>query len=70
MGESAVLVTLGDAIDPEIAAHARAIAVAVDAEARLGRAVPAYASVLVPFDPLRLSVDDAAMAISQRSSGT
>ncbi|HEX5012834.1 MAG TPA: 5-oxoprolinase subunit PxpB [Candidatus Limnocylindrales bacterium] len=56
MGESAVLVTLGDTIDPPVAARARAIAAAVDADGRLGRAVPAYASVLVPFDPLALSV--------------
>ena len=59
MGESALLVTLGEAIDPGLSARARAVAAAIDADARLGRAVPAYASVLVPFDPVALSVDEA-----------
>jgi KipI family sensor histidine kinase inhibitor len=63
MAESAVLVTLGETIDPVIAARARAIAAAVDAETRLGRAVAAYASVLVPFDPIELSVEEATRVV-------
>ena len=63
MGESALLVTLGEAIDPLVAARARAIAAAVDAEIRLGRAVAAYASVLVPFDPIELSVEEATLIV-------
>ncbi|MFL5679253.1 MAG: 5-oxoprolinase subunit PxpB, partial [Chloroflexota bacterium] len=61
-GESAVLVVLGEAIDPELNAEAhrltarvRALAAADD---RYGPPAPAYASVLVPFDPLRIGVDE------------
>ena len=64
MGESAVLVTIGEAIDPAVGARARAIAAAVAAEPRLGRAVPAYASVLVPFDPVALSVAEATRIVT------
>jgi KipI family sensor histidine kinase inhibitor len=64
MGESAVLVTLGDAIDPVLSARARAVAAAINADARLGRAVPAYASVLVPFDAGALSVAEASAAVA------
>jgi KipI family sensor histidine kinase inhibitor len=63
MGESALLVTLGDRIDPLLAARARALAEAIEArradDPRLGRPVPAFASVLVPFDPVALSVAEA-----------
>ena len=65
MGESAVLVTLGDAIDPVVSARARAVAAAIDADARLGRAVPAYASVLVPFDAVAFSVADATAVVAE-----
>jgi inhibitor of KinA len=67
MGESALLVTLGDSIDPVLGARARSLAVAHDraADARFGRAVPAYASVLVPFDPVALSVDEARAVVEE-----
>jgi inhibitor of KinA len=65
MGESAVLVTLGTQIDPIVGARARALAGAVDADPRLGRAVPAYASVLVPFDPVALSVSEATAIVGE-----
>ena len=68
MGESALLVVLGEVIDPELAARARAIAAAIEAAGAggvaFGRPVPAYASVLVPFDPLALSIDEATEAIA------
>jgi KipI family sensor histidine kinase inhibitor len=70
MGESAVLVTLGDTIDPVVGARARAVAAAIDADARLGRAVSAYASVLVPFDPLALSVAEASAAVAEIVAAT
>jgi KipI family sensor histidine kinase inhibitor len=60
-GESAVLVVLGETIDPQLndkahrlTARIRALGTADD---RYGVPVPAYASVLVPFDPLRVDVD-------------
>ena len=49
---------LGDQIDDTVAARARALADAWDALGQ-GRAVPAYASVVVRFDPLRLAPADA-----------
>ena len=64
LGESAVLVTLGDVIDPALAARARAIAVAVEGEGSFGRPVSAYASVLVPFDPVAWSVAEATVRVA------
>ena len=49
---------LGDQIDDTLAARARALADAWDALGA-GRAVPAYASVVVRFDPLRFAPADA-----------
>jgi inhibitor of KinA len=67
MGESALLVTLGDTIDPALNARTRAVAAAMDSlppgETRFGRPVPAYASVLVPFDPVALSGAEAARVV-------
>jgi KipI family sensor histidine kinase inhibitor len=70
MGESAVLVTLGDRIDAGLAARARAVAMAIEeagGERRLsfGRPVAAYASVLVPFDPASASVAEAEAAVAE-----
>ena len=63
MGESALLVTFGDSIDHALGARARTAAAAIEAarldDPRFGRPVPAYASVLIPFDPIALSVADA-----------
>ena len=71
-GDAALLLTLGDHADPDLAAQAQAVAAAVD-EARsdepgLGRAVPAHASVLVPFDPLAIEPETVA-AIVRRAEG-
>ena len=70
MGESAVLVTLGDRIDAGLAARARAVAMAIEeagGERRpsFGRPVAAYASVLVPFDPASASVAEAEAAVAE-----
>ncbi len=60
-GDAAVLLTLGERVDSQLAALAQAIANALDAtraeEAALGRAVPAHASVVVPFDPLAIELE-------------
>ena len=64
MGESALLVVLGEVIDRELAARARAIAAAIEAASgsgSFGRPVPAYASVLVPVRP--------AVAVGRRGDG-
>ena len=56
-GEGGLLVELGDAIDPDVNARVHALARAV--VQRIGapvlEVVPSYASLLVVFDPLRLS---------------
>jgi KipI family sensor histidine kinase inhibitor len=62
-GDAALLVTLGSTVGPVLAAGAQRVAAAVEA-ARvrvpgIGRAVPAHASVLVPFDPLSIALEDA-----------
>ena len=63
LGDGALLVTLGDRIDPGLNDRAHDLAAAVErlrsSDPRFGRAVPAYASVLVPFDPLAVEPDGA-----------
>jgi inhibitor of KinA len=58
-----VLISLGDRIDPAINRRVHAAAAAVEAlsrqDARFGRPVPAYASLLVPVEPLALGTDAA-----------
>lgn len=62
-GDAALLVTLGSGADPALAFDAQAAAHAVAAvraeHPAIGRPVPASASVLVPFDPLTLALEDA-----------
>ena len=62
-GESAVLITLGDRIDRATNARVHDLAAAVrslaQVDARFGSPVPAYASLLVPVDPLVLGTDAA-----------
>lgn len=53
-GDAAVFVELDQRIDGEILARARAIADAWERSEGAGEAVPAYASVLLRFDPLVL----------------
>jgi inhibitor of KinA len=63
LGDSALLVTFGDRIHPSLNDLAHDLAAAVErlrtVDERFGRAVPAYASVLVPFDPLAVDLDEA-----------
>lgn len=58
LGDAALLVTFGDRVDGGLNRRARALAAAIDrarvADPRLGRPVTAFASVLVPFDPVAL----------------
>ena len=70
-GDAAVLLTFGGRVEPELAWRAQAIAAAIEdarlGEPALGRAVPAHASVLVPFDPLAIELD-AVVAIVRRAA--
>jgi KipI family sensor histidine kinase inhibitor len=67
-GDAALLVVLGDRIDIELNRRAHALAAAVDrdrtGDAQWGAAVVGYASVLVPYDPLRTSPEAAAGRLS------
>jgi KipI family sensor histidine kinase inhibitor len=67
MGERAVLVILGDRLDLVVNRRARRLAAAVAAhranDPRLGRAVAAAASVLVPFDPLSMGSPESARVV-------
>ena len=69
MGERAVLVILGDRLDLVVNSRARRLAAAVVAhranDPRLGRAVAAAASVLVPFDPLSMGSPEAAKVVGE-----
>lgn len=62
-GDSAVLVELGDTVDPMLNARAHAMALAIEREraagAPWGQPIAAHASVLVPIDPLVLDAADA-----------
>ena len=68
-GERALLVTLGDRIDLVVNAQARRLAAAIEAhraiDPRLGRAVAAAASVLVPFDALLLGSREASRVVRE-----
>jgi KipI family sensor histidine kinase inhibitor len=66
-GDAAVLVTLGDRADPDLARRtgetARAIHAARAGLPGVGRPVPAHATVLVPFDPLEIDPQDVQAAV-------
>lgn len=71
-GDAAVLVTIGDRADPVIAARAQVLAADLDLlrgdGGGFGRAVPAHASVLVPFDPTVVGLEAALATIRQRAA--
>ena len=60
-GERAFLLELEQRIDPAVVEQARAIADAWEAR-EMGEAIPAYASVVLSFDPARVSREDALAA--------
>jgi inhibitor of KinA len=63
-GDRAFLIELEQRIDPTIVDVARAIADAWERRG-LGEAIPAYASVVVQFDPAQTTWDDASAAASE-----
>jgi inhibitor of KinA len=69
LGDGALLVTFGDRIDEALNARAHGLAAAVErlrsTDTRFGRAVPAYASVLVPFDPVAVDPDEAGEVVTR-----
>lgn len=58
-GDQAVLAVLGREVDPELNRLVHALAQALEGHAAMGVPVTAYASLLVPFDAGRLSMDQA-----------
>ena len=66
-GDRAFLIELEQRIDPDIVDAARAIADAWE-QRGLGEAIPAYASVVVEFDPARTPWDVAAAAADDLAS--
>jgi KipI family sensor histidine kinase inhibitor len=68
-GDAALLVELGDRIDIALSARAQALADGVRRAGPFGPPVPAYASVLVPFDPSEISPDEARDILAQLVAG-
>lgn len=68
VGDSAVLVVLGETIDPALNDRVHELAEAVRAlrerDPRFGAPTPAYASMLVPFDPLSIDPGEAVAAMA------
>jgi KipI family sensor histidine kinase inhibitor len=72
-GDAAVLVVLGEAIDPGINAAVHVVAARVrelsTTDPRFGMPVPAYATVLVPIDPLAIDTTEAIERVTELASG-
>lgn len=68
LGDSALLVTLGASIDPLVNDEVHRLAGAVRrlsaSDPRFGSPTPAYASLLVPFDPLEIPFGEASATIA------
>jgi KipI family sensor histidine kinase inhibitor len=65
-GDAALLVVFGDRIDPKINRRVHAASAVVRAAAGpWSTPVPAYASLLVGYDPLRVSFDEARSALRE-----
>jgi len=65
-GDAGLLITFGSTVDARLAARSQAAATALDAVRAglpaIGRPVPAHASVLVPFDPLAITLEEVVRA--------
>ncbi len=68
-GDAALLVVLGESIDLELNRRVHRLAARLEArhagDGRWGRPVPGYASLLVPYDPLRLTATEARVDTAQ-----
>jgi KipI family sensor histidine kinase inhibitor len=63
-GDAAILLELGDQIDLELNRRVHALAKVVRDDGAWGTPVPAYASLLVPYDPAEIGVDEAVERLS------
>jgi inhibitor of KinA len=72
LGDAAFLVTFGERIDLELNRVATALADAIELLAaedrRFGRPIAAYASVLVPFDPVAIDAESAREIVAAAAS--
>jgi KipI family sensor histidine kinase inhibitor len=72
LGDAAFLVTFGERIDLELNRAAAALADAIEVMAaddpRFGRPIAAYASVLVPFDPVAIEPESAREIVATAAS--
>jgi len=70
-GDQGLLVEFGDTIDAAINRRVRDLLVAVSADAIAGVVdlVPTYRSLLVTYDPLRVSLPDLTEAVREREGG-
>jgi len=70
MGDAGLLVTLGTTVAATMAERAQAIAAAIaagrGAAPGVGHPIPAHASILVPFDPLAIALEDV-IALARRA---
>ena len=66
LGDAALLVTIGETLDPDANARARALAAALGGAgiAGVGVPVPGHASVLVPFEPEAIAESSVRTAIA------
>ena len=69
IGDAALLVTFSLVVVPATAARAQAAAADLEAirpeQPAFGRPIPAHASVLVPFDPLAIDLDEAIAVVAR-----
>jgi len=63
-GDAAILLELGDQIDLELNRRVHALAKVVRDDGSWGTPVPAYASLLVPYDPAEIGVTEAVERLS------
>jgi KipI family sensor histidine kinase inhibitor len=68
-GEGALLVELGDEFQEDVVSWARGIADQWETVFKFGPAVPAYASALLRFDPLRTAPAEAETAVDAMLAG-
>jgi 5-oxoprolinase (ATP-hydrolysing) subunit B len=68
LGDRALTVRIGNAMDPALAARARGIAVRLRALAGVQDAVPGYATVTVFYEPETVSLDALAVAAAEEAA--
>ena len=68
LGDSAILIQLGDAIDPTLNARVHALSVLLQTIPAITETVPAYCTVLVHYDPLATTYNQIKNLIEEKIS--